>query len=269
MRFTFIDLFAGIGGFHEAAKSLQGHCVFASEIDKFACATYFANHGMSPHGDITKIDAASIPSHDILMGGFPCQAFSVAGKRLGFEDTRGTLFFEIARILKEKQPKMFLLENVKGLLNHDNGKTFQIILTTLRELGYVVYCNMLNAKDYGVPQNRERIFFVGFKEPRSFVWPEKKPKITLSEYFGGYWHKDIANTVRSGGRASGIDDKHNWDSYVVDNNNKRLSPRECALLQGFPESFIIPVSDTQAYKQFGNAVCVPAVRAILEQMLLE
>ena len=322
MKFTFIDLFAGIGGFHEAAKELGGHCVFASEIDKFAQQTYEANHGMKPQGDITKIDAKHIPDHDILFAGFPCQAFSVAGKRLGFEDTRGTLFFEIARILKEKQPKMFLLENVKGLKNHNDGKTLEVILTTLKDLGYEVHYTVLNARDYGVPQNRERIFFVGFKEPRAFAWPEKKPKIILSEYFGGYWHKDIANTVRSSGRGSGIDDKHNWDSYLVHDCKKhlltekainrmekwklngatstclleknathtptlrstyykdctkitindtcgirKLSPKECGLLQGFPESFIIPVSDTQAYKQFGNAVCVPVVKAILKQIL--
>lgn len=269
-KFTFIDLFAGIGGFHQAAKQLGGQCVFASEIDKHACKTYEANHGIKPHGDITKINAHDIPDHDILFAGFPCQSFSVAGKRLGFEDTRGTLFFEIARILKVKQPNMFLLENVKGLKNHDNGKTLHTIITTLKELGYDVHYMVLNAKDYGVPQNRERIFFVGFLKPRAFTWPEKQSKITLAEFFGGCWHKDIANTVRSSGRGSGIDDKHNWDSYHYSDNDvysiRKLTPKECALLQGFPKDFIIPVSDTQAYKQFGNTICVNVVKALLEKI---
>ncbi len=310
MKFTFVDLFAGIGGFHQAAKELGGECVFASEIDKYACKTYEANHGIKPHGDITKIDTQDIPDHDILFAGFPCQSFSVAGKRLGFEDTRGTLFFEIIRILKEKQPKMFLLENVKGLKSHDNGKTLAIILDTLKSLGYNVHWNILNTKDYGIPQNRERIFFVGFKEPQPFQFPWKHAPITLSKFFGGNWTKDIAHTVRKGGRGSGIDDKHNWDSYYFSEKAKlrldkwekdkttsvkkvyedtafiptlratyykdnlkiaidgirRLTPQECALLQGFPKHFIIPVSDTQAYKQFGNAVSVNVVRAILQQI---
>lgn len=315
----FIDLFAGIGGFHQAAKQLGWQCVFASEIDKYACKTYEANHGIKPHGDIKKIDAKDIPDHDILFAGFPCQAFSVAGKRLGFEDTRGTLFFEIARILKEKQPKMFLLENVKGLKSHDNGKTLETILNTLFSLGYTVNSNILNAKDYGVPQNRERIFLFGSKEPMIFEWPEPQEKVTLSHYFGGYWAKDTAHTVRASGRGSRINDKHNWDSYKylsesqinyhinrkkeqqkkgngfgatiitleVERTNtlsaqyykdgseillndtfgiRKLTPRECGLLQGFPEDFIIPVSNAQAYKQFGNAVCVNVVREIIKKI---
>lgn len=262
----FIDLFAGIGGFHEAAKQLGWQCVFASEIDKYACQTYQANHGIIPHGDITKIDAQDIPDHDILFAGFPCQAFSVSGKRLGFEDTRGTLFFEIARILKEKQPKMFLLENVRGLKSHDNGKTFVIILDTLRTLGYEVHYNVLNTKDYGIPQNRERIFFVGFKDPREFVWPHKHQPITLKQFFGGAWARDTAHTVRAGGRSSGITDKHNWDSYYYENEIRKLTPRECAALQGFSKDFIIPVSSHQAYKQFGNAVSVNVVVNLLKQI---
>lgn len=308
----FIDLFAGIGGFHEAAKSLGWECVFASEIDKYACQTYQANHGITPQGDITKIDAQDIPDHDILFAGFPCQAFSVAGKRLGFEDTRGTLFFEIARILKEKQPKMFLLENVKGLKNHDNGKTLATILDTLKSLGYDVHWKVLNAKDYGVPQNRERIFFMGFKEPRVFEWPQAQPKVTLSQVLEDDFEKEIANTIRSGARGSGIGDKHNWDTYklspkaldrmkrwqqerttstcILEKNAdhtptlrstyykdctkitintgtiRRLTPRECARLQGFPDSFIIPVSNSQAYKQFGNAVCVKVVESLLKNL---
>lgn len=322
----FIDLFAGIGGFHQAAKQLGWECVFASEIDKYACITYEANHEIKPQGDITKIDAKNIPDHDILMAGFPCQSFSIAGKRKGFEDTRGTLFFEIARILKHKQPNMFLLENVKGLKSHDGGKTFATILDTLKQLGYDVHWNILNTKDYGIPQNRERIFILGFKEPRSYTWPEKQQKTTLGEFFGGLWGKDIAHTIRSSGRGSGIGDKHNWDTYIftdvrngtnvdyvlidkavarlekwkqnkktsvwtgdensthiptirstyykdctkitINENNvlRKLTSFECALLQGFPANFIIPVSNTQAYRQFGNAVSVNVVKRILEQI---
>lgn len=384
----YIDLFAGIGGFAQAAKAYNMQCVFASEIDKYARITYEANHGHVPAGDITKIHAADIPDHDLLMAGFPCQAFSVAGKRLGFEDTRGTLFFEIARILKHKQPAMFLLENVKGLKSHDQGRTMQTILDTLESLGYQVHWKILNAKDYGVPQNRERIFFVGFKQPREFVWPEKQEKVTLSQVLEGNFEREIGYTVRSSGRGSGIGDKHNWDTYNVtimsdlrNGNNtihswdlietsprekqichlilqnrrskkygtkdgnpmslahlqeldstvteaelqelvnkkilvyeqglyefvnskqsagingiyrvypdtvdaygtltamrsrdyivknqtiRKLTPRECARLQGFPDNFVIPVSNTQAYKQFGNAVCVKVVEALLGQMV--
>lgn len=294
--FTFIDLFAGIGGFHQAAKELGGQCVFASEIDKHACKTYAINHGLQPCGDITKIDAKDIPDHDMLFAGFPCQSFSIAGKRLGFEDTRGTLFFEIARILKEKQPKMFLLENVKGLKSHDNGKTLATILETLKSLGYEVHWKVLNAKDYGVPQNRERIFFIGFKEPRAFEWPTPQEKVTLSQVLEGEFEREIGYTVRAGGRGSNIGDKHNWDTYITHTNKsgtktphnyscalranashnyllvnglRRLTPRECARLQGFPDSFIIPVSNSQAYKQFGNAVCVKVVREILKQFRMD
>jgi DNA (cytosine-5)-methyltransferase 1 len=161
-NFKFIDLFSGIGGFRLAFESVGGDCVFSSDIDKWANQTYFENFEEYPCGDITKIPTSDIPSHDILCGGFPCQPFSIAGRRLGFGDTRGTLFFEIERILKEKRPRAFLLENVKGLVNHDKGNTLKIILTKLKELGYNVFYEVLNSADYGVPQNRERIYLVGF-----------------------------------------------------------------------------------------------------------
>lgn len=180
----FIDLFCGIGGFRLALESLGLECVFSSEIDKFARQTYKANFGTEPHGDITKISSDEIPNHDILCAGFPCQAFSIAGKRRGFDDTRGTLFFEVARIIKDKQPKAFILENVPGLVSHDSGKTFQTIIDTLAttingqksfletdNLGYHVYFGYLNSKDFGVAQNRKRIFIVGFKEPINFRLP--------------------------------------------------------------------------------------------------
>jgi DNA (cytosine-5)-methyltransferase 1 len=269
-NFTFIDLFAGIGGFHQALKELGGKCIFASEIDKYACDTYEVNHGMRPQGDITKIDAQNIPDHDILCAGFPCQPFSVAGKREGFNDTRGTLFFEIIRILKAKQPKAFILENVKGLKNHNNGETLKAMLKELVDAGYVPSWRILNTKDHGIPQNRERIFIVAIKTTWAyFKFPEPQEPITLSEFFGGNWNTDTTYTIRKGGRSSGINDRHNWDSYRVDGSIKRLTPHECALLQGFPKDFIIPVSDSQAYKQFGNAVSVNVVRKIAKNIIKE
>ncbi|MDX9744736.1 MAG: DNA cytosine methyltransferase [Arcobacteraceae bacterium] len=179
MSFNFIDLFSGMGGFRIAFEKQGGKCVFSSDIDKYAKETYFMNFGEIPYGDITKIDEKDIPDHDILCAGFPCQAFSIAGKRLGFEDTRGTLFFDVARILKEKKPKAFILENVRGLINHDGGKTLEVILSTLKELGYSYKYALLNAKDYNVPQNRERWYCIGVRSDlgldiNEFTFPEKK-----------------------------------------------------------------------------------------------
>ena len=170
--FTFIDLFSGIGGFRLAFESVGGKCIFSSDIDKWANETYYDNFGEYPHGDISKIDANEIPEHDVLCGGFPCQPFSIGGYRKGFCDTRGTLFFEVERILKEKKPKAFLLENVKGLTNHDKGNTFKVIKQSLTNMGYSIFYKVLNSKDYGIPQNRERIFIVGFKNKiSSFTFP--------------------------------------------------------------------------------------------------
>lgn len=179
MKFNFIDLFCGMGGFRIAFEKQGGKCVFSSDIDKYAQETYFMNFGEVPAGDITKIDAKDIPDHDVLCAGFPCQPFSLAGKRLGFEDTRGTLFFDVARILKEKKPKAFILENVRGLANHDGGKTLDVILTTLKEIGYNFKYSILNAKDYNVPQNRDRWYCVGIRSDldldiNNFNFPEKK-----------------------------------------------------------------------------------------------
>ncbi len=174
--FTFIDLFAGIGGFRIASELNGGRCVFSSEWDKNSQQTYMYNHGDMPFGDITKIDEATIPEHDILFGGFPCQAFSISGKRNGFKDTRGTLFFDIARILKSKKPKAFLLENVKNFTRHDNGNTLKVVINTLEELGYEVQYKVLRSSDYGVPQSRERVYIVGFRNDiklrQPFHYPE-------------------------------------------------------------------------------------------------
>lgn len=320
-KFTFIDLFAGIGGMRIAFQNLGGKCVFSSEIDEQAQKTYAINFGELPDGDITKIDEKEIPNHDILVGGFPCQAFSIAGKRGGFKDTRGTLFFDVARIIKEKQPKAFFLENVKGLVNHKSGKTLNTILNVLREdLGYIVPDpKVMNAKNFGVPQNRERIFIVGFRadlgiNAEDFAYPEptdttkciedimEKDVVSAKYYLSttyleclerhrakneakgngfGYEIKDIkgvSNTIVTGGMGRErnlIIDKRLKDFTPVTNiqgevNRKgirKMTPREWARLQGFPDEFRIEVADVQAYKQFGNSVAIPAIQATATNLL--
>lgn len=314
-KFTFIDVFAGIGGMRIACQNLGGKCVFSSEINKFAQETYEANFGETPFGDITKINENEIPNHDILLAGFPCQAFSIAGKRGGFEDTRGTLFFNVAKIIEAKQPKAFFLENVKGLVNHKGGETLATILNTLREdLGYIVpEPKIINAKDFGVPQNRERIFIVGFRNDQEvkkedFEYPKslnkktcvsdikEKTPVSVKYYLSTQYldclekHKakskiegkgfgyiildedDISNAIMTGGmgreRNLLIDDRledftpvTNIRGVVNKKYIRRMTPREWARLQGFPNKFKIVVSDAQAYKQFGNSVAVPAVQA--------
>ena len=315
----FIDLFAGIGGFRLAFEKLGGKCVFSSEIDKYAQITYKENFKEIPFGDITGINEKDIPDHDVLLAGFPCQAFSIAGKRAGFEDTRGTLFFDVARIIKEKKPKAFFLENVKGLINHNRGQTLRIILNVLRnDLNYTVpEPEIMNAKDFGVPQNRERIFIVGFRNDinsSKFTYPDSiKKKVVLKNileekevsvkyYLSDVYlnslrqHKErhlskgngfgyeiipengIANAIVVGGmgreRNLVIDRRlTNFTpvTKIKGNVNKefirRMTPREWARLQGFPDNFKIPVSDAQAYKQFGNSVAVPAIYATGKNIL--
>lgn len=304
-QYRMIDLFAGIGGtrlgFQLTGKTKT---VFSSEIDKFAIKTYEANYADTPHGDITEIDEKDIPDHDILVGGFPCQAFSQAGKKLGFEDTRGTLFFEIARIIKEKRPKAFLLENVKNLKGHDKGKTFKVIENTLKELDYAVFNILFKAKDFGVPQNRERIYIVGFDKRQvtnyqNFKFPT--PPMTETR-LGDILEKNvsdkytISNKLWEGHQRRKAEHKKNGNGfgyslfnedspysntisarYYKDGseilieqkgkNPRKLTPREASRLQGFPKNFIIPVSDTQAYKQFGNSVAVPVINAIAKEIL--
>ncbi|ANB60219.1 DNA (cytosine-5-)-methyltransferase [Anoxybacteroides amylolyticum] len=306
MLYRFIDLFAGIGGMRLAFEP-YGICVFSSEWDIKAQETYIANFGEKPYGDIRTIDAKDIPDHDILLAGFPCQPFSIAGvskkKSLGrphgfLDETQGTLFFDIARILKEKQPQAFLLENVKNLKSHDKGRTYHMIKNVLEyELGYTVYDAVLNAKGL-VPQNRERIYIVGFKKPIKFEFPkipEKGPalhtileenvddKYTLSdklwEYLQSYKEK---HAKKGNGFGYGLADLNSYSRtlsarYYKDGseilipqkgkNPRRLTPRECARLQGFPETFKIVVSNTAAYKQFGNSVAVPVVQLIAEKMI--
>lgn len=308
-HFTFIDLFAGIGGMRVAFERVGGHCVYSSEWNKYSQQTYFANFGEQPEGDITQVDASAIPNHDILVAGFPCQPFSIAGvskknslgRAIGFEDkTQGTLFFDVCRILREKRPKAFMLENVKNLRSHDKGRTYQVILESLKELNYKVFDDILDGQIY-VPQHRERILIVGFDQERygekidfKFILePNKKrpvikdileqdvdDKYTLSDKLWTYLqnyaakHKAAGNGFGYGiappdGISRTISARYYKDGSEIlieqeGRNPRRLTPRECARLQGFPDSFRIPVSDTQAYKQFGNSVVVPLMEKVAE-----
>ncbi len=279
-KFKFIDLFAGIGGFHLAMHSLGGECVFASEIDKFARQTYIHNfQAISPkifeselfNDDIRHLVADEIPDHDVLCAGFPCQPFSQAGYKRGFDDLhsseRGNLFFNIADILQTKKPKAYFLENVRGLVNHDRGKTFKLIREILeQDLGYSFYYQIVKASDYGLPQLRPRTFMVGFRDEsflRGFNFPPKQPlKFTMSDVWKGNCSREIGFTLRVGGRGSNINDRRNWDSYLVDGQVKKLTYIEARKMQGFPDSFEFPVSPTQAIKQLGNSVAVSAVKAV-------
>lgn len=280
MNYKFIDLFAGIGGFHIALSNLGGECVFASEINTHARKTYKANfkescpdlfEGQNFNSDITTQDIDLIPDFDILCAGFPCQPFSNAGKRMGFEDTRGTLFFNVAEIIEKKQPKAFFLENVRGLINHDEGRTFETIKRVIEEdLGYSFFAKIVKASDYGLPQFRPRVFMVGFKDKNiNFEFPESKElNLTMSDVMGGNVDRKIGYTLRCGGRGSGINDRRNWDSYLVNGSEVRLDPSQGLQMQGFPKDFIFPVSQTQAMKQLGNSVAVDAIEAVAENIFM-
>ncbi len=274
IQFTFIDLFAGIGGFHVALDSIGGKCTFACEIDKSARETYKTNHKIADDifaSDITKVESSDVPEHDVLCAGFPCQPFSQAGFKKGFNDIRGTLFFDIARIIDTKRPKAIFLENVQHLLKHDEGKTFKKIKEVItQDLGYSFYHKVVRASDFGVPQNRPRLFMVGFKndDAKSFRFPDSITLVTtMSDILKGKCNKKIGYTLRVGGRGSKIDDRRNWDSYLVDNKIRRITPVEGLLMQGFPADFKLPSSQTQAMKQLGNSVAVPAVLAVAKQIL--
>ena len=271
-RPTFIDLFAGIGGFHLAFHNLGAECVFASEWDNAARLTYETNFKkISPKifdkghfvGDITKVNKKSIPDFDILCAGFPCQPFSQAGYRKGFADIRGTLFFEIAEIIKIKRPKAFFLENVRGLYTHDGGRTFETIKRALMDdLGYSFHHSIVKASDHGLPQHRPRLFMIGFQDPSvKFEFPKKrKLKFTMSDVMKGHVDREIGFTLRVGGKKSPISDRRNWDGYVGDGEVRRLSPNEGKKMQGFPSTFKFPVSYSEALKQLGNSVAVTAVQ---------
>lgn len=310
-KFKFIDLFAGIGGIRLAYQNLGGKCVFTSEWNNFAKKTYEANFGEVPFGDITKISENQIPDHDVLLAGFPCQPFSIAGvskknalgRKHGFlDETQGTLFFDIARILKHKKPKAFMLENVKNLISHDKGNTFKVIEHTLDELGYSIYYRVLDGKHF-VPQHRERIIIVGFRKElfkgrEDFLFPKMPEpnakirdileksvdaKYTLTDRLWNYLQNYAAKHKAQGnGFGFGMTDLNGISRtisarYYKDGseilipqkgtNPRRLTPRECARLQGFPDDFIIPVSDNQAYRQFGNSVTVPLIQAVGRQLI--
>lgn len=300
-NFKYIDLFAGIGGIRRPYQKLGGTCVFSSEIDKFAIQTYEANWGETPSGDITKINEKDIPSFDILLAGFPCQAFSIAGKRKGFDDTRGTMFFEIERILEYHKPKCFMLENVKGLLSHDKGNTFRVMKDILEnKLGYKIYYQVLNAKDFGVPQNRERIIIVGFKNHDiKFEFPKPTgiktklgdilekdvpEKYTISDkiWASHQRRKEMHKAKGNGFGYSLFNEKSPYTStisarYYKDGseilveqkgkNPRKLTPREAARLQGFPDDFKLVVSDLQCYKQFGNSVPTKMIEAVANNVI--
>jgi DNA (cytosine-5)-methyltransferase 1 len=298
--FTFIDLFAGIGGIRIPFNELGGKCVFSSEWDKYSQLTYEANHGEKPHGDITLIPPKDIPKHDLLLAGFPCQAFSQAGRKQGFLDTRGTLFFYVANILNHHRPAAVLLENVKRFRTHDKGNTLRIVTEIMEELGYTFSTQVLSAKDFGVPQNRERIYMVGLYKGQKFEFP-KPPKIptkvgdilekgkdmakyTLSdELWKGHLRRKKEHLEKGNGfgyqlftagstYASTLSARYYKDGSEIlieqkGKNPRKITPREAAGLMGFPDTFKIVVSDTQAYRQFGNSVCVPVIRAIAQQLV--
>lgn len=297
-----VDLFAGIGGIRLGVEQAFGSidCVFTSEIDKYAVTTYKANFKDSHiFGDIKQIDGNDVPDHDILLAGFPCQPFSQAGLKKGFTDTRGTLFFDIERILLAKQPKAFLLENVKQLKGHDKGRTFQTIIDHLNKAGYKVFYEILKARDFGVPQNRERIYIVGFLDHSinfEFPKPTNLPtrvgdilddvvdeKYTISnKLWSGHKRRKELNKLNGKGFGYGLFNKESAYTNTISaryykdgseilieqesKNPRKLTPREAARLQGFPEGYIIPVSDAQAYKQFGNSVAVPVIKAIATEI---
>lgn len=307
---TFIDLFAGIGGFRQALEAYGAQCIFSSEIDKYAIETYEANYGNKPSGDITKIKSEDIPTHDILCAGFPCQPFSISGKQKGFDDERGIHFFEIYRIAKYHQPSILFLENVANLTKHNDSQTIKQMQTMLEEIGYIVNMKILNASDYNVPQNRKRLYFICFNKAKlpiyNFKYPTPIPCTTFlkdilesdskTESFriirDDIIFKDITitecqpkpiriGTINKGGQgdriysplghaitlsAEGGGSGAKTGAYLINGYVRKLSPRECARVQGFPETFIIAEKNNQAYKQFGNSVAVPVLKQIAESI---
>ena len=281
----FIDLFAGIGGFHLAFDSLGAKCVFASEIDVAARKTYeinfiknspqvFKNNNFNKN--ILNINHNKIPSFDILCAGFPCQPFSQAGHKRGFnenKDSRGNMFFVLRDIIKKKRPKAIFLENVRHILKHDNGNTFRVIKEIIEnELNYDFYYKIVKASDYGLPQHRARVYMIGFDKklnlPKNFIFPEpQKLKYTMSDIFNGNCSREIGFTLRVGGRGSKIDDRRNWEFYYVNGEVRRLGITEGKKMMGIPEDFIFPVSETQVMKQLGNSVAIDAICIVGKAMI--
>lgn len=319
-NYKFIDLFAGIGGFRIALESFGLKCVYSSEWDKHAQKTYQANFNEIPDGDITKKKAKDIPKHNILCGGFPCQAFSISGKQRGFEDTRGTLFFDIVRIIKSHKPEILFLENVKNFEKHDNGRTLKVVISNLKKAGYNVFYRVLNASHYGAPTSRQRIYFICFRKDLhidNFEFPKTtNEKVKLIDYldtdnkrnakytitrkdikiekdrinkikpdlFDNYPQKPLRiGTINKGGQGEriyspcghaitlsayggGVASK--TGAYLINGVIRKLTPRECARIMGFPETFIIPVDDNQAFQQFGNSVAIQVLKKIFNKILI-
>lgn len=299
-KFTFVDLFAGIGGIRIPFTELGGKCVFSSEWDKAAQISYSYNFGEVPFGDITKINSDSIPKHDVLLAGFPCQAFSIIGKMKGFADTRGTMFFEVARILQHHHPKAILLENVKQLVSHDGGKTFKVILDTLAELGYSVKWKILNALDFGLPQKRERVIIVGFKsaaaceqfnfdfEPIAYnlasvleddknvdsslfasdmILDKRRKRVEgKNVFYPSVWHENKSGNISILPYACALRTGASYN-YLLINGYRRPSSRELLRFQGFPEKFKIEVSHQEIRRQTGNSVAVPMIRAVAKKII--
>lgn len=308
--FTFIDLFAGLGGFRLALQSFGAKCVYSNEWDKYAQEMYLANFGEIPDGDITQVDENIVPNHDILCAGFPCQAFSISGKQRGFEDSRGTLFFDVARIVNSKKPKVVFMENVKNFATHDNGRTLEVIKMTMEELGYDFHQKVLNAIDYGIPQKRERIYMICFRKDlliKNFTFPERIPLKNHVEDFimtdeqlvkdlyvdrpdtvfkdtidDKYSNKSIRlGTVNKGGQGERIYSVKGvaitlsaygggvfakTGGYLINGKTRRLHPRECARIMGYPDTFKIIQNKNQAYKQFGNSVAIDVIQYIIKEI---
>lgn len=296
-KFTFIDLFAGIGGIRIPFDELGGQCVFSSEWDESAQKSYAANFGHRPNGDITQVDPQSIPDHDILLAGFPCQAFSIIGKMRGFDESRGTLFFNIESILAAKQPSVFLLENVKQLRTHDRGRTYEVIARHLRDLGYHVHTAICNALDFGLPQKRERTFIVGFKDNISFDFPapdgsradlasflepdsevdskhfaskhilqKRRERLKSDPFYPSIWHENKSGNISVLPYSCALRRGASYN-YLLVNGVRRPTSRELLRLQGFPDDFRIVVSHSEIRKQTGNSVPVAVVRRVAQQMI--
>lgn len=254
---TFVDLCCGIGSFHHSFTKVGMQCVMASDIDPTARATYKANHGIEPLGDLYDIDITGIPAFDVLCAGFPCQPFSNAGHHKGFEDERGILFFRIMKFVEHHRPRYVVFENVPAILSHDNGNTFRVITSTLQDAGYNVTHKLVKCSDYGIPQMRKRVLILGVQngDPAPFLDFERfKKSTTMKEYLKKPFEKDIAYTIRCGGRGSPIDDKHNWDGYWMDKKEYRLTVEDGLLLQGFDKAFILEGSNQKKWHQLGNTI---------------
>ena len=258
----FIDLFCGIGSFHYSFKKLNWECVMACDINDAAKETYEANYNLKPLGDITEIEPNDVPSYDVLCAGFPCQPFSQCGQHKGFDDKRGTLFFNIMKFVSFHKPKIIILENVQGLLNHDNGKTFNRIKTDIESENYTITYKVIKCCDYGLPQMRKRLIIVGIKNDSKLIknigkildFDEYKKEVSLTELLCKNFEKKTAYTIRCGGRHSPIDDKHNWDGYMVDGKEYRLTKEDCLKIQGFDGDFELRGNSSQQWKQLGNTI---------------